>query len=81
MIIEDIRVISLDGMYLICVEAWIDDRIQVSPATWEEPAEFKPGLCHTSFVVDDQPPTDPDEREAWLLEQDIDWIDVDLSEV
>jgi len=81
MIIENIKVIPLDGVYLICAEAWIDDRIQVSPATWEEPAEFKPGLCHTNFVVDDQPPADPDELEAWLREQDIDWIDVDLSEV
>jgi hypothetical protein len=93
MIIENIDVIPLDGEYFVYVEAWIDDRIQVSPATWEEPAEFKPGLCHANFVVEVQPPTDPDKLEttdnkvafselvAWVREQDIDWIDVDLSEI
>lgn len=34
-----------------------------------------------NFVVEDQPPTDPDKLEAWVREQDIDWIDVDLSEI
>jgi len=81
MIIENIDVTPLNGEYFVYVEAWIDDRIQVSPATWEEPAEFKPGLCHANFVVEDQPPTDPDKLEAWVREQDIDWIDVDLSEI
>jgi hypothetical protein len=81
MIVATIDVTPLDGEYFIYVEAWIDDRIQVSPATWEEPAEFKPGLCRANFVVEDQPPTDPNELEVWLREQDIDWINVDLSEI
>ena len=37
--------------YQVYAEAWIEDRIQVSPATWEEPAEHRPGLCSASTYV------------------------------
>jgi len=74
-----------DNEYQVYAEAWIEDRLQVSPATWEEPAEHKPGLCFASTYVEDKPPSDPSDLEEFIYElnrgNSLDWIDVDSTNI
>ena len=71
--------------YQVYAEAWIEDRIQVSPATWEEPAEHRPGLCSAFTYVEDKPPSNTEDLEEYIHElnrgNSLDWIDVDSTDI
>jgi hypothetical protein len=54
--------------YQIYTEAWIENCIQVRSATWEDPAEFAPGLCWASTYVEDKPPTDQSDLHEFIHE-------------
>ena len=49
--IRDVEVNERTGE--IVVTALFDDVVQVSPATWEQPAEYKSGYRITSFFMED----------------------------
>ena len=49
--IRDVEVNERSGEVLVTV--LFDDVVQVSPATWEQPAEYKSGHRITSFFLED----------------------------
>ena len=49
--IRDVEVNERSGK--VVVTALFDDAVQVSPATWEQPAEYKSGHRITSFFLED----------------------------
>ena len=49
--IRDVEVNERSGE--VVVTALFDDAVQVSPATWEQPAEYKSGHRITSFFLED----------------------------
>jgi len=71
--------------YEIYAEAWIEDRIQISPATWEEPGEHRPGLCFASTHVEEKPPSDPSDLDEYIHElnrgNSLEWIDVNSTDI
>ena len=71
--------------YEIYAEAWIEDRIQISPASWEEPAECKPGLCSASTYVEDKPPSNTEDLEEYVHElnrgDSLDWVDINSTDI
>lgn len=57
------------------VQALVEDACIIRRATREDPAEWGPGLCQASFIVNDEYPIPKDESQFidFLDDLDLDW--------
>lgn len=51
--IISIHQIELDEDNQVYVKALIEDAELIQPQTWEDPAEYGPGVCESSFTLDE----------------------------
>lgn len=67
----------------VYVEAIVDDMLLVFQQTMLEPAEYAPGLCSASFLLDPEEsiPLDEDGFLRYVDDLDLDWQLVDVSDM
>ncbi len=77
--IISVNEIELDDENQVYVKAMIEDAELVRPQTWEDPAEYRPGLCEASFTVDEDQIIPDNEYELieFLENLDLTWELVD----
>jgi len=64
------------------VTAVIDDFILQYPSTYEQPAEYGPGLAEATFILgeDEEIPEDETELEVFFEDLYLEWRSVDTSD-
>jgi hypothetical protein len=72
---------SIDNNH-VTVTAVVEDMCLLRRATYEDPDEWGPGLCSTSFELDEDEsiPTDEDSFCGYLDQRDPQWQLVDTSD-
>lgn len=77
--IISVHQIELDEDNQVCVRALIEDAELVQSQTWEEPAEYGPGLCEAYFTLDEDDIIPDNEYELieFLENLDLTWELVD----
>lgn len=73
--IDSIESIFVDDDRVVYVSAIVENMLQIRRATYYEPAEHGPALCHTSFRLseDDVLPEDENELIKYLEELYLEW--------
>ena len=73
--ISDIQSIFQEEGY-VYVTAIVEDVKLIYHATWYDPPEYGPGLCESSFPIeeDEELPENESELIAYLDSMDLDWV-------